>query len=266
MRTIAIYAAIVLTGCVQEPASEQISFDGADYSSEDEKIAHGERLATILSCVGCHELDLSGAPFAEDMAPGIYASNLTIEVPKRTDEELDQAIRGGIHPERGDIWIMPSEAFQYLSDRDAEAIIAFLRTVPKAGVVLPQTNIPPEYLVELRRDVGPARERVVLARRNPPVDLGEKHEYGRRLTMIACAKCHESDLTGEEGFSPDLLIAGAYSREQLISMLTTGEGLAGRDIGLMGTMGGQRFNRLTKREREAIADYVLAHVEARLAE
>lgn len=261
MRLAGLYAALSLAGCAPASVSHQTSFDGSDYTTNAEKIAHGERLANILSCKGCHSNDLTGGRYTDDLPPGLYASNLTRDVPNLSDHELERVIRGGVRPNGGDIWMMPSEAFQYLSDRDVDALIAFLRTLPPSGEPLPRTNIPPAIAAALHRDRGSARERLARARENPPLDLGGEHEFGRHLAMVVCAKCHESDLSGQEGFSPDLLIAGAYSRDQLTTLLTNGEAIGGRDIGMMGLVGSRRFSQLTSHERSAIVDYVLARAK-----
>lgn len=274
MRITIMVAAILVAGCgttaseEREAATSQaLSYDGADYASEAEKRAHGERIAAVLGCSGCHNRDLQGGLFAEDFMPGVYASNLTRTVPRMTDEQLDAVIRQGIHPERGDLWLMPSDSFQNLSDEDVVAIIAYLRSVEPAGDETPPPDIPEEAQAQLRQlGFGPATVAIAAARENPPLDLGEEHAFGRHIAITACAECHGFDLTGQPEFSPDLTIAGSYDRTGLVRLLETGEAMEGRDIGLMGAMVEFRFSHMTDHERDAVADYLLARAAAVAAE
>lgn len=44
-----------------EAASAEQSLQGANYSTDADKIAHGERLAEVLGCNTCHSADYTGA-------------------------------------------------------------------------------------------------------------------------------------------------------------------------------------------------------------
>ena len=98
MRRIAIIA-LLLAGCSSKPAEQPqvqqaaITFDGAEATPASAHIAHGERLTRILGCRGCHTPELQGQQFYE-----LYASNLTREIPKYTDAQLERLIRAGVHP------------------------------------------------------------------------------------------------------------------------------------------------------------------------
>lgn len=262
---------LVLTGCdaAEERSAtaqpEAISYDGVARVADggEALIERGIRLARVLGCRGCHKRTLQGAQFAKDMVPDFYASNLTRAVPGMTDAELEEVIRGGVHPDRGDLWLMPSQYYRHLSDVDLAAIIAYLRSVEPAGDPTPPPDIPDDLQHFARQEgIGPATVAIEASREQMPIDLGGGHAQGRYIAITACAECHGSDLGGTEGWAPDLAIAGSYDRDGLAQMLTTGEALGGRDIGLMGVMATERFSQFTDTERMALIDYLLARAAA----
>jgi len=73
-----------------------------------------------------------------------------------------------------------------------------------------------------------------------------------------CTGCHNNALQGWPNFTPNLDIAGTYSKAELTRLLTIGEGKTKKELGTMSKMGREHFSRLTPREREAIVDYILA--------
>lgn len=82
--------------------------------------------------------------------------------------------------------------------------------------------------------------------------------------LAACAggECHGLELTGQQADParpvPDLLVAGACSREQFRHLLRTGEPIGGRRLGLMAEAARGRFVHLAGREVDAIYDYLAA--------
>ena len=78
------------------------------------------------------------------------------------------------------------------------------------------------------------------------------------MVQTTCTACHNNALQGWEGFTPNLDIAGTYSKEELTRLLTTGEGKVKKDLGMMSGVARNSFSKLTPRERDAIVDYVLA--------
>lgn len=117
----------------QRDASEvpaQLSFDGADYKDDAAKLAHGDRLSWVLGCKGCHGSNLQGSnvtkgdPDFGDM----NAPNLTLLVAEYSNAELDQLIRHGKPKDGREFWFMPVESYQFLSDEDLAALVAYLRT------------------------------------------------------------------------------------------------------------------------------------------
>lgn len=245
-----------------------LTFDGADATDEPAKIAHGERLAAVLGCKGCHRPNLQGGNMSEfePELDGIYASNLTTELPKMDDRALRRLLLKGVHPMRGEMWLMPSGVISRVSDPDVDALIAYLRTLEEAG-----KPTPPTRLTDVTREMVETGE---LSRSSAQVrqfaeaqmpDLGPDHRWGRYLTSTTCAECHGPSLEGSGDFAPDLAIAAAYSDDELRKLLTEGVGKDGRDLGLMSFVGVEHFSHLTERERDAIIAYVKARA-ARVSE
>jgi mono/diheme cytochrome c family protein len=90
MRLIAtILAATSLSACDRNTSDEQpvaeerpaaLIYDGGDYKTDTEGLAHGKRLAIILDCTGCHGDRLQGynATTDEPDYGDMNAPNLTL--------------------------------------------------------------------------------------------------------------------------------------------------------------------------------------------
>lgn len=253
-------AFLILAACQQQQSkTAQLSYDGADYKTEAAKVAHGRRLAVVLDCTGCHGANLQGTNLADKPEDGaMYAPNVTLLLPKYSDAELDRLIRHGQPKDGREFWFMPVESFQFLSDADLAALIAYLRTLKPEGKALPafQFNRVEHKDVE-QGLLGNAQVQIRKYRDGQPVDLGPKHAWGRYLVETTCTACHNNALQGWPRFTPNLDIAGAYSKAELMQLLTDGKSKTGKDVG-MSRVARRQFSHLTPREREAIVDYVLA--------
>jgi cytochrome c553 len=233
MRTAVLFAFAVLAACSKVPERaaaaqpSETTFDGARVSDAAARVAHGARLSRILGCRGCHGKELTGKNFL-DGSPELgvlYASNLTRVLPRYSDTQLDQLLRRGIHPSRRDLWVMPSQIFQNLSRSDERDLIDYLRTLPPAGKPTPAPKL--SALAEKAVAAGqlwPAAHDVAEFKRRQPVDLGPRYALGRYITSVTCEECHGSDLTGgeAEGKTPDLIVAGGYTRPEFERLITTG--------------------------------------------
>ena len=81
--------------------------------------------------------------------------------------------------------------------------------------------------------------------------------------MVTCAECHGPELKGQEGDTPDLIVAGGYSREDFERMITTGVPTGNRKLKeLMQDVARNRFSKLTPHERDALYAYLKARAEA----
>ena len=245
-------------------------FDGARTAKMPAaKIAHGERLSWVLGCHGCHGKGLEGQLWDDN--PNEYgimwASNLTRAVPAMTDQQLRDVLVRGVHPKRKDLWVMPSELFHHLAPADLDALIAYLRTVPPSGDVSPDPKPGPRALREISSgQAKPAAQLVRELAAPGPVDLGPRYAMGRYITSVTCAECHGYKLEGhtdDEGATPNLVVAGGYSREEFERFLTTGVPSGNRKLKdeLMAIVAKSRFSKMTRHERDALYAYLKARAE-----
>ena len=243
-----------------EARPAQLSFEGANYQTDAARIAHGKRLADVLDCTSCHGSNFQGTNLEDDPAIGLtYAPNVTLMLANYSDAQLDKLIRRGEPKDGREFWFMPVESYQFLSDADVAAIIAYLRTFKPAGKPLPAFEKNRDLQKEIAEGlIGNTQVQIAKYRDQPPPVLGAELEWGRHLARITCAQCHNNALQGWKDFTPDLDIAGTYSKEELTRLLTTGQGKVKKDLGMMTEISRDKFSKLTQRERDAIVDYVLA--------
>lgn len=205
-----------------------------------EQLSRGERLAYL--CVGCHsstgDLPLDGG--RENFAEGIgavYAPNLTPAGPLKgwSDGEIVRALRQGVDRDGRALSIMPSEDYRHLSDVDAAALVAYLRTQPPVTRGLPekQMNLIGAVLVGL--GVYPSSlQEPLIAPVTSPLQAATP-EYGRYLVDVAgCATCHGEALTGGTPnpfvpAGPNLPVSVApWSEEDFIRTMRSGVTPSGR--------------------------------------
>ena len=116
--------------------------------STSEQIARGKYLAQLL-CAGCHSLNndlpLSGGKnLADDVGlplGNLYGANLTPagDLKDWSDGEILRALRWGMH-KSGRQLAMPVKPTSQLSDADAQAIVAYLRSQPAVENKVPATS------------------------------------------------------------------------------------------------------------------------------
>lgn len=240
-----------------------LTYDGANYTTAADKVVHGRRLAVILDCTGCHGANLQGTNVTDDEPSygDMNAPNLTLALAKYTDADIIRLMREGVPKDGREFWFMPVESLQFLSDEDLGAVIAYLRTFKPAGKQLPPIVKGKGFEEDVERGFGNAKVQIARYYARQPVDLGEAHARGRYLVKTTCTACHNAQLQGYEGFTPDLDIAGSYTAEELTRLLTTGEGKVKKDLGMMSDMGRAHFSKLTPGERAAVVAYIKARVD-----
>ena len=159
--------------------------------------AHGERLASILGCRGCHGDALTGEAWGKDAREAIlFTSNLRRAVRGYSDAALERAVRGGVRPDGSPLWDMPSEIFAELAAGDMAAIIAFLRALPPAGADHPRPAFARRTRAiaagEWKSAAGASADRP--RQRSPALD--GRHDLARYMIRATCSECHRLDLTG----------------------------------------------------------------------
>jgi len=245
------------------------TFDGAQTTDKAGLTKHGERLVHVLGCTGCHDVGLQGTFFTKDEPQygPLYASNLSVELPRYSVSQIDGMIRRGVHPQRATLWGMPSEIFQHLSDQDFSALVDYLRTLKPIGQKLP----PPQFSPQDRKDIAsgnykPAAQLVRETKYQSPVDLGPRFALGRYITEVTCAECHGPRLEGNPqapmGRIPNLIVAAGYSRPQFETLMTRGIAANNRKINpVMAGVSRTRFAHFTRHERDALFAYLKARAE-----
>ena len=119
------------------------------------KVARGEYLAQVMDCGGCHTGGaLIGSPDpARHLAgsevgfavPGLgifYPPNLTPDketgIGSWSEADIIQAVRTGITPDGRELApVMPWHSYAVLTDKDAAALAAYLKTLPPVKFAVP---------------------------------------------------------------------------------------------------------------------------------
>ena len=229
--------------------------------------AEAPRLARVLGCLSCHGEGLKGKLMFD--APGVakvFAPNLTEVAAKSSDQQLAAGIRQGIGHDRRGLFIMPSAMFSRLDDRQTAALVAWIRTLPRAeGQTRGLSAGPIGRLLLVLGKFRPVPELVAEYRSQVPIDLGPEHRAGRYLAATACSECHGPALlggsAGPDEKAPDLRVAAGYDPAQFKALMRTGRPPDGRDLGLMTVVGKNDFSHLTDAEIDSLYAYLAARAK-----
>ena len=169
----------------------------------DPVVARGQYLVnSVLGCAGCHTPQggalLSGTDcFVKSGATGCLSSaNLTNDpsgLMNFTDQQIKDAFRKGIDPADSTKFLfanMPYYQFGPLTDTDANAIVAYLRSVPGVSHTVQAPTAP--------FDVQPAAAEwaAVDPTALPSAGSAAGPANGKYLATLACATCHTANATG----------------------------------------------------------------------
>lgn len=233
-----------------------------DLASTD-PVKHGQRLANVLGCSGCHTDTFVGQDWSDDLGT-LWTANLTQSAAKYSQDELVAMIAQGRRPDRA-LLGMPSYLFTGLNPADIDALVAYLKTLKPEGTVHPEPEMSEQLKAmmakgELRDSVGD----VAANKDKGPPDLGKDHAYGRFLIRATCVECHGLDLTGGEepmegeGNPPaNLRIVGSYSAEDFNHLMRTGKAAGDREVGLMSKVARRRYANFTDAEVAAVRGYLV---------
>lgn len=227
-------------------------------------VRHGERLARVLGCIGCHGEDLTGQDWSEPGFGSLWTANLTRVVPRYDDAALARTITSGVRPDGRELWEMPSHLFTQLADPDMAALLAYLRSRPPAGPERP----PPLFEAGARREIeagtftSSAAQVRAEGSQSPPEVPGD-HRLARYIVRATCAECHRMNLRGgqpnpEATPRPDLRMVAAYPAAEFRRLLRTGIAAGNREVGMMGDVARGRYSHLTEAEVDAIYAYLRA--------
>ena len=226
-------------------------------STEAKTIARGAHLIAIAGCSDCHGIDLEGRLTRPASVLPVWSSNLRLAAHTLTDEEFERAIRTGILPDSKSMWVMPAMDYMYMSEDDVTAIVSYLRTLKALGTTppAPHFNMPARFAIA-RGDLEPVALRALESPTS--LDLGPRYDGGRYLARIACADCHDTDLTGSDE-TPDLRIVMRYSRSDFFRLLKGGITPDGRRLE---SKSRPRFRAFHDYELDALYDYLAARANA----
>ena len=223
-------------------------------------IAEGGRLARITGCRGCHGADGGGRVLVDDPMLGrLVPPALARVAATESDAELDRTIRHGIGKHGQALFVMPTRAHRYLADEDSARIIAWMRSLKaRPDDVLATTSF------------GPVGRGLILSGMLPPSVHHEKvssptrpADVGRYFTNVSCAACHDLHTPrptedGKQVAPPLAPMAAAYDPAAFRTLLRTGVGMSGRDLGLMREVARGDLSALTDAEIVSIQAYLIA--------
>ncbi len=189
-------------------------------------IARGEYIFKFQAqCWGCHAAaggDATTPPSGGRLfdlshtGPGFgkwYSRNLTPDVETGlggwTDGEIVQALREGVRKDRTMLFpIMPADWYHGMSDDDALAVVAYLRSIPPVKNEVPRSE--PSFVAKalLTFKVIKPKQSITTPITAPP--RGITVEYGRYLSnnLAGCADCHTPRNLRDGEFYLDSLFAG----------------------------------------------------------
>lgn len=260
MRGWIILVGLVVTGCQRHIAKDRGAFERVNENPAE----HGERLAKVLGCVGCHGKDLAGENWSQGQ-DRLWSANLTRAAQRYSDAEFHKVMTTARRPDGSELWEMPAHLFTKLSASEIAALIAYIRSRPVTGDIHPRAELGPELRAEVA--AGTYRSSAAQARAEGKIDTpdaGPDHNLARRMVRATCAECHQLDLQGGQPFPgaamrPDIrMMAASYSAKDFDRLLTTGIAAGGRELTLMTEVARGRYVYLTPRERRAIYEYLRA--------
>jgi len=171
------------------------------------RVARGKYLVQhVVGCMGCHsKRDWSryAGPVVGAIGTGSECFTEAQGVPGRvcpanlssdkqtglggwTDDEILRAMREGIDKDGNALFpMMPFTEYRHLSDEDAQAVIAYLRTLPPVKNKVQKSEIKFPVSFFIKRIPKPLEGRVQAP------DRSDSLKYGEYLTTVAgCKVCH----------------------------------------------------------------------------
>ncbi|MBA2246222.1 MAG: cytochrome c [Gemmatimonadetes bacterium] len=241
---------------------------------DSETIARGRHIAITRGCNDCHGENLAGGTVID--APPVarlFATNLTRGeggvAAGYQDADWERAIRHGVRPDGKPLLFMPSHEFYPLSDADASALIAYLKSLPPVDNRPGKTRIGPVgralYLAG-QMHLLPAELIDHSAPRPAAPVAGATVEYGAYLAT-GCVGCHGDGYSGGKipGAPPEFPIPtnitpdrqtgiGSWTEQEFFRSLREGKRPDGSEINPF--MPWKNFSQMTDEEIRAIYLYL----------
>lgn len=269
---IIVVAGLFFAGRSKAGRAPEIAARPVSLAPDTAALARGRHLSSaITACEACHGPDLGGEMFqtpailATMAAPNLTRGEGGIGADYTTDDWA-RALRHGIGKDGRRLLIMPSEAYAYLSDADAAALIAYLQALPPVDRSFPERRIGFMGGAMLGAGMMPVAVDIIphdsVGMRS--VAPGVTVEYGGYLTDVSgCKVCHGLDLRGRpEGPGPPpapslVAFVANNSAEAFRTTMRTGKTPSGLDLDPE-KMPWQSYARMTDDELEAMRLYVMS--------
>jgi cytochrome c553 len=234
-------------------------------------IQEGARLVRIAHCKDCHGEQFTGRIYRElDYKVKLVTPNVTQIISSYSNEELERLIRHGVKKNNRSVFFMPSPMYYELKDESVAKIIAYLRTLkplptpqdlPAGHVFSPLGRleiIKGQYMHNKGFYKGAADRISHTAPRQYANHDTTQVAFGKYLAMTTCGSCHGRNLEGNPAATtPNLVIVHAYTNEQFIHLLKTGEGALGKkNLGLMSIVAKDHFSYMNEKEMNAIYSFL----------
>lgn len=229
---IALAAAGVTWLALRDPAQRPASTEKIEPTPE--RLARGKYLVHhVADCMGCHSDHLltyglpikpgtegmGGLTFDEGVGfPGrLQAQNITSDpetgLGNWTDGEILRAFREGVDNEGNALFpMMPYDHYRHMSDDDAKAVVAYLRTLPPKKNQVPKTEIKFPVNLFIKFSPKPLEGPVTAPDRKNSV------AYGGYLARIGgCYECHtphddKNQLLADKPFAGGWEMKGPWGR------------------------------------------------------
>lgn len=256
------YASVFASNLILLFISSVSIAEQAPHQSNQAEVLRGEHVSLTFGCTNsCHGANASGQlRWTFKDGSKIVAPSLHSALSQYSADEFEQLVRHGIRPDGTYLLpMMPSYAFNSLSDEDLTALVAYIRSLPDSGEALPPSFIGPTLRAEITSDQPPNPNRFIpTAERHLKTTPKTEHELGEYLAANACGECHG------RGFDniPDLLVIAAYDYPAFEKLMQQGISVDGRELGLMKIVSDLRFSRFTSSERKAIYSYLRSRTAA----
>ena len=167
-------------------------------NAQSDPVRHGSYLVnTIMTCGNCHSpkgppaaitgMDFSGGLSWDEPPFKVTAPNITPDkatgIGNYTDEQLKTVLRKGIKANGVPIaMVMPSGFYEIMTDRDLDAVIAYLHTLKPVSNKVAD----PVYKMPQGHPIPPSGDKMFT-----DADMSDKVKKGFYLATIAhCMECH----------------------------------------------------------------------------
>lgn len=168
-------------GCHNEPEVHAPPQAPPVSNVRTDQIKRGEYVATLSGCTVCHQ---SGGG-------KLHASNITPDrdagIGTWSDAQIIKAVREGIRPDGQRLApMMPYPFYHAMTDADAKALVAFMRTMPPDHTPVQRARVAIKPI-----ELPPATGNV-----DRVEDLAAHGQY--IASLMHCAACHGQDYAGQQ--------------------------------------------------------------------